>query len=277
MPTPLTDAINALTRYANETTGQSDTNLSDAVATLVEGYGQGGGSYSYEDAISGKQIATYTSQATSIRADNFGATASGIDKLVLPNVTNIADYGFRKCDANEIHFPNMDTARNWNGIFYQCNASHIYLPKLETFGLYPRYAFAECANLVSIAFPSLTNLGTNPDNMFRMCSSLEAIDYGENCVARIAGSSTYYNCTVLTKIIIRRTTGVNSLGNLNSFQNTPFADGKSGGTLYVPQDLIASYQSATNWSTILGYANNQILPIEGSIYETQYADGTPIE
>ena len=44
MPTPLTDAINALTRYANETTGASDTTLSDAVATLVEGYGQGGGS-----------------------------------------------------------------------------------------------------------------------------------------------------------------------------------------------------------------------------------------
>ncbi len=43
MPTPLTDAIQALTRYANETTGASDTTLSDAVATLVEGYGQGGG------------------------------------------------------------------------------------------------------------------------------------------------------------------------------------------------------------------------------------------
>ena len=41
--TPLTDAINALTTYANETTGASDATLSDAVATLVEGYGQGGG------------------------------------------------------------------------------------------------------------------------------------------------------------------------------------------------------------------------------------------
>lgn len=41
--TPLTDAINALTTYANETTGASDTNLSDAVGTLVSGYGGGGG------------------------------------------------------------------------------------------------------------------------------------------------------------------------------------------------------------------------------------------
>ena len=43
MSTPLTDAINALTRYANETTGASDTTLSEAVNTLVEGFGKGGG------------------------------------------------------------------------------------------------------------------------------------------------------------------------------------------------------------------------------------------
>ena len=43
MAQPLTDSILALTRYANETTGASDTTLSDAVETLVEGYGQGGG------------------------------------------------------------------------------------------------------------------------------------------------------------------------------------------------------------------------------------------
>lgn len=39
--TPLTDSIEALTIYANQTTGASDTNLSDAVYTLVQGYGQG--------------------------------------------------------------------------------------------------------------------------------------------------------------------------------------------------------------------------------------------
>lgn len=43
MATPLTDSINALTTYANEVTGGSDTNLSDAVHTLASGYGQGSG------------------------------------------------------------------------------------------------------------------------------------------------------------------------------------------------------------------------------------------
>lgn len=39
MSTPLTDGINALTAYANEVTGASDTTLSDAVESLVAGYG----------------------------------------------------------------------------------------------------------------------------------------------------------------------------------------------------------------------------------------------
>lgn len=39
MATPLTDSINALTTYANEVTGASDTTLSDAVHTLANGYG----------------------------------------------------------------------------------------------------------------------------------------------------------------------------------------------------------------------------------------------
>ena len=41
MSTPLTDGINALTAYANETTGAEDATLSDAVGRLCEGYGGG--------------------------------------------------------------------------------------------------------------------------------------------------------------------------------------------------------------------------------------------
>ena len=42
MAKPLTDAITALTTYANTVTGASDTTLSEAVATLANGYGGGG-------------------------------------------------------------------------------------------------------------------------------------------------------------------------------------------------------------------------------------------
>ena len=40
----LTSRIQALTAYANEVTGASDTTLSDAVESLADGYGGGGGS-----------------------------------------------------------------------------------------------------------------------------------------------------------------------------------------------------------------------------------------
>ena len=67
--TPLTDAINALTRYANETTGQSDTTLSDAVGTLVAGYGGGGGSG--EDYIQFKTTPSETALTVEYNAGSF--------------------------------------------------------------------------------------------------------------------------------------------------------------------------------------------------------------
>lgn len=51
MAQPLTDAINALTRYANEVTGASDQTLSDAVRTLCDGYGGGGSGIQLVDTI----------------------------------------------------------------------------------------------------------------------------------------------------------------------------------------------------------------------------------
>ena len=43
MSTPLTDKINALTALANETTGASDVTLTDAIQSLIDGYGHGNG------------------------------------------------------------------------------------------------------------------------------------------------------------------------------------------------------------------------------------------
>ena len=51
MSTPLTDAITALTTYANTVTGESDTTLSDAVYSLASGYGGGGGGVSITDGM----------------------------------------------------------------------------------------------------------------------------------------------------------------------------------------------------------------------------------
>lgn len=153
--------------------------------------------------------------------------------------------------------------------------------------------FSLCTNLRSVNAPKAEHLGYNS---FRNCSfpvivlpsislrldgavferneALRVADFGVSCPK--IESSCFLGCTLIESIIIRNQSLV-ALAAVNAFNLTPFASGGTGGTLYVPQALISEYQNATNWSTILGYANNQILPIEGSQYETHYADGTVIE
>lgn len=88
MATPLTDSINALTTYANEVTGQSDTNLSDAVHTLASGYGQG---YSIKDmAIKGANL-----------LEN--------QDLDLNGVVNVASFAFNDCLFNKVYSDTVKT------------------------------------------------------------------------------------------------------------------------------------------------------------------------
>jgi len=65
----LTDSIEALTTYANGVTGESDTNLSDAVHTLGAGYGGGGSGLVYEEG-------TYTATANGNPTISFSGSHS---------------------------------------------------------------------------------------------------------------------------------------------------------------------------------------------------------
>lgn len=157
----------------------------------------------------------------------------------------------------------------------------------------PPYAFAGFSGLKTVTMPNVTHL----DQYMVRDSSVETVvapkantfvnwrvfaNATNLLTIDILGASTIpqqwaNTCTKLTTLIIRETGSIMTLGNINAFGSTPFASGGTGGTLYVPSALISSYQSASNWSTILGYANNQIKAIENSYYETHYADGTVIQ
>ena len=87
--TPLTDAIVALTTYANTVTGESDTTLSAAVETLIDGYGGGGTpvlahewdfTQSLTDSVGGV-VATIANCTQSSSGLYFGASSS---KLSFP-------------------------------------------------------------------------------------------------------------------------------------------------------------------------------------------------
>lgn len=162
------------------------------------------------------------------------------------------------------------------------------------------YAFRDCTNITAVhavglnittltdAFYGCTGIvtaviGTVNNNAaitsFRACTNLATLDID---AVRLR-TQMLFGCTSLSTIILRHET-VTALENINVFTQTPFDSSGSGGTIYVPSDLITSYQADSNWSTILGYTNNQIKSIESTHTDPNapidltlyYADGTPI-
>ena len=148
---PGTQAINALVSYINEVTGEEDTNLSDAVATLADGYGEGG--YTVDDFAnkSNPSGAITFNTATKIPSKAFNERY-GITSIDSTTVIDIETEAFRSCTGlKTVNLPELKTSTGSTGaIFYGCT-------KLTTF----------------IA-PKLTNI---VQNMFNNCSALTSVDF----------------------------------------------------------------------------------------------------
>ena len=121
-------------------------------------------------------------------------------------------------------------------------------------------------------------------NAFRANAGLKLLDYTFDDSSNGITTNVFYGDDKLSTLIIR-SNGVMPLSSTNSFtSNNVWKNGGTGGILYVPNDLISSYQSASNWATILGYTNNQIKSIESTHNDPTapfdmtlyYADGTSI-
>ena len=159
------------------------------------------------------------------------------------------------------------------------------------------YAFRSYSGMTSVKLHNATAFGTQAFYGFGSAtvlalpaaaswppitsSSIQTLDMGPN-VGGI-NSGMIQNATNLAALIIRKTSLV-SLANTSQFNGTKFANGSTGGTIYIPKVLYdhlgdgtaLDYKAATNWSTIDGYGTITWAQIEGSYYETHYADGTPI-
>lgn len=247
----------------------------DGYADLVEAIQTGGGGGVDANSILNHEISgSVSSDASTV--SNFSYLGQPITSVSLPNITTFKNINgsagmgtvglFAYCTQLQ-NFSAPKATQTCDYLLYGCTALEaLKLEKLTDSG-------AElcngCTNLVTVVLPSAKTLYRSA---FYGCTKLKAVDF-------LGGSqihnTVFQNDSVFNTLIIRGGT-VCPLSNINSFNNTPFASGGTGGTLYVPSALVSSYQAATNWSTILGYANNSIAAIEGSQYENYYADGTPI-
>lgn len=170
--------------------------------------------------------------------------------VVLPTtVTSIGQYSFANCEAMETF--RADGAISTLGTYTFNGASghvmalrEIHMPNLGT----------------GIAL----NLNFGNATAASACQHLEVCDIGK---AKSIAANTFANCYKLQTLIMRRTS-VTTLANVSAFLNTPLRGRNSlTAKIYVPQELIETYKSASVWTTINGYGYVEWLPIEGSEWE----------
>lgn len=141
--------------------------------------------------------------------------------------------------------------------------------------------FANCPLLEYLVMPFFTgkfDYSTSWD-LANGSTKLKTVDIAMIGIA----NRSFSGCTVLDTLILRNPSMV-GLAHTNALQNTKFKSGGAGGTIYIPKALYdhlgdggnMDYKAATNWSTYEGYGTITWAKIEGSYYETHYADGTTI-
>ena len=132
-------------------------------------------------------------------------------------------------------------------------------------------------NPVTVVLPVVTLVGSTAFQT----AKLAAVDFGPDFPTI---NNTLFSSATVPIIILRRSSGLVTLANKNAFNGSTFKSGGTGGTIYIPKVLYdhlgdgtaLDYKAATNWSTIDGYGTVTWAQIEGSYYETHYADGTPV-
>lgn len=117
-------------------------------------------------------------------------------------------------------------------------------------------AINNCISLKSINMPTVTIVG---GSALTNCLSLKSISMP---VATNIGSGAMLNCILLKSVRIGASQ-VCTLEHTNTFANTPISKGT--GYIYVPDELVDSYKTATNWSV---YAE-QIRPMSDYVEEAE--------
>ena len=222
-----------------------------------------GGGYDW-DAFASKKEPTGDVVLTVTTVSSYGFTRMPITSLYSDTVKQIGTIAFQGCNKlKTIDLPAFTHAAGGaNSLFSSCTS--LQSANLPLLG-YPQGSnfFSGCTSLTTVNIPSVTRL---QQSFFNGCSALPFVDLNENCASIEA--NVFNGCNALKTLVLRRSTSIVTLANINAFYNTPIR-GYNGetGEIYVPSALISTYESATNWATIFTAGYVTFKPIEGSIYE----------
>ena len=107
----------------------------------------------------------------------------------------------------------------------------------------------QCTSLTRLVFPKATSITTAA---MSGCTSLRYVEFGATVTL---GQQSLNNCSILEALVLRSDKLCTLSHASNVFTGTPIANGT--GFIYVPDNLVEEYKTASNWSN---YAS-QIKPI----------------
>lgn len=146
------------------------------------------------------------------------------------------------------------------GRFYNFRVKRFVVP-----GMYigVSYAFAYNASSPETYVETIvaTIWADNPAAAFNRCTRLTTLDLNRSSRFAI-GASFITSCSALKSLVLRTPSATTLNGAF--LTETPFASGASGGSIYVPQSLISTYPTMSNWSTYNGYGTITWQPIEST-------------
>ena len=238
----VTSAIDSDIKAANIKKG---VNILGVTGTLEEGEDVTSELNTYETYL-GTQETTIDNILTALQ---YKAGGSGeLDALVTRTITRYSNnetfalsaYVFHNCSKlASVRLPNVTSLGT--STFNGCSSlTSIEIPKVTSI---TTQTFYGCHSLTSLDMPSLKTIGAQA---VRNCAKLARVDIG---VTTSIAALSFDSCPLLDTLIVR-TSSVCSLGNVSAFNGTKIASGT--GYVYVPDNLVSNYKSATNWST---YAN----------------------
>ena len=265
----ITNAKNALANYLKDNTDLATENMSinELVEAILALIGQKGAYNIVQNLLEDGNSELVITDAGESSSNNLDAFITREISGVYTNdrITKVGYYGFGGCEnLTSINLPNVVTIGGSG--FINCKLlKNVILPKVTSVG---NNGF-NSTGLESISLPSCTTLGSNSFFATRqlvlailpLVTSISSYCFNYSSVQKIDTSSlisiktsAFYNTEQLDTLILRNSS-VCALENVNAFQDTKIAAGT--GYVYVPNNLVDSYKTATNWVTFA----NQIKPI----------------
>lgn len=237
----------------------------DGYSTLIDSIQTGGGGISVDDIAQNLQPSGAITLSNSVtRIGGYAFADKPVTSVSGSAVTAIGGNAFRDTQITEINstmFPSL-TGLDMSALEEMSQLKRVYLTGAEAY-LSNLYVLRNNNNSVKVArFPYCT--GNTNQQAFGSCYALKVVDVGP---INFISSNWAYNARALQTLILRKS-AVIPLSNVTGFVGTPLRGYNSlSATVYVPQSLISSYQTASNWSTIYNEGHCTFAALEGSPYE----------